>query len=105
MARNRHAPGSIHGRNGTAQRPITVPVPMITPKVAMRSARSAFSSAFHEACMRAAASSSPTIRGETTIGWRSACLVVGELDGQAHMDGFTPDMRILVGANQRRKPV
>ena len=62
------APGSIIGRNGTATRPITVPVVMITPKVASRSDRSDFSSAFQVACISAAASSSATTIGATTIG-------------------------------------
>src|SRR5690349_21380053 len=66
-ARYFHAPGSIGGRNGTAIRPITVPVVMMTPKVVRRSDVSDFSSAFHDACIRPASSSSPTMRGSTTI--------------------------------------
>src|SRR5215475_13566775 len=45
---------------------------MMTPKVVSRSDASDFSSAFHEACIRPASSSSPTMRGSTTI-WAAGC--------------------------------
>ena len=51
-----------------------VPVIMITPNVTSRSARSDFSSAFQLACMRAAASSSPTTYDSTTMeNFSAAC--------------------------------
>jgi hypothetical protein len=40
---------------------------MMTPKVASRSDWSDFRMAFHDACISAAISSSPTTRGSTTI--------------------------------------
>ena len=61
-------PARSIGTNGTTQSPITVPVVMITPNVASRSELSDFRMAFHVACIRAAASSSPTMRGSTTKG-------------------------------------
>ena len=50
-----------------AQSPNTTPMAVMTPKVTSRSDRSDFSTAFHEACISAARSSSPMISGSRTI--------------------------------------
>src|SRR6266851_1043399 len=62
-----HPAGSIDGRKGMAQSPNTTPMAVMTPKVTSRSDRSDFSTAFHEACISAARSSSPIISGSRTI--------------------------------------
>src|SRR5882672_10980247 len=80
---------------------------MITPKVASRSDWSDFRMAFQLACMRAAASSSPTIRGSTTIvaAGSGARFIVRVFDGHAHMHGGVADLGLFVGAQQTWKPV
>ena len=62
-ARYFHAAGSIDGRNGTATSPISVPVVMITPKVASRSDGRTSACAFHDACIRRGQQQQPDDQG------------------------------------------